>query len=48
MAALNASHLYLGFVDGGLIGFYDDNLGALSVNYEIHNIANEPQKEHKK
>lgn len=38
----NASHLYLGFVDGdgtGLIGFYDDNLGALSVSYEIHNSA---------
>ncbi len=35
-----ASHLYLGFVDGdnsGLIGFYEDNLGELSVNYEIRN-----------
>lgn len=35
-----ASHLYLGFVDGdgsGIVGFYDDNSGQLSVDYEIFN-----------
>ena len=35
-----ASRLYLGFVDAddsGLVGFYDDNLGKLLVEYEIYN-----------
>ena len=33
-----ATHLFLGFVDGneeGQVGFYDDNLGQLNVEYEI-------------
>ena len=35
----NATRLYLGFVDGdgtGAVGFYDDNLGELTVDYEIY------------
>ena len=46
----NATRLYLGFVDtdeSGLVGYFNDNLGELSVSYEIYSnyndqIANEP------
>jgi WD40 repeat protein len=37
-----ATHLFLGFADGdgyGQVGFYDDNIGSLTVEFEIMGLA---------